>query len=405
MNDYALSAQITEGINMRALAPSAFATALLTLINPAFAQSLSEDAKAKVERLVAPLTGQQDKRLQVVATFDHQVTGVTVAPDGRIFVNFPRWSEDTPVSVAELLLDGSTRPYPDELWNSWRNERISELSASEHFVCVQSVFADHRGSLWVVDPAAPNAEKTVKDGPKIVQIDLQTNKVKRIFPIGIQTAGPASYLNDIRIAPNGHFAYLTNSGSPGGLVVLDTQSGQNWRVLSEDPSTQFDPDATVRTDGQTLRRLDGRQPIFNADSLALSEDGKTLFWQALTGKTLYRIMTADIEDTEVAKHVRPETVATTEPADGLWTGKSGEIYLSPIADNAVKVVNTSNGSVRLLLNDSRLRWPDTFSEGPDGAIYITASHIQDSPWFHAAWTDKKFTLFKFMPDGIGASNP
>lgn len=26
----------------------------------------------------------------------------------------------------------------------------------------------------------------------------------------------------------------------------------------------------------------------------------------------------------------------------------------------------------------RLRWPDTFGEGPDGTIYVTTSHIQDS---------------------------
>lgn len=53
--------------------------------------------------------------------------------------------------------------------------------------------------------------------------------------------------------------------------------------------------------------------------------------------------------------------------------------------------------MRQLLTDSRLRWPDTFSQGPDGAIYLTASHIQDSPWFHMGWADKNFTLFKFMP--------
>lgn len=29
-------------------------------------------------------------KLQLVATFDHQVTGVAVAKDGRIFVTFPR---------------------------------------------------------------------------------------------------------------------------------------------------------------------------------------------------------------------------------------------------------------------------------------------------------------------------
>lgn len=372
-------------------------TILLSISSAAFSQSATQDIKSKAERLVAPLIENRDSRLQVVASFNHQVTGVTVAPDGRIFVNFPRWTEDAPVSVAELMPDGSTKPYPNEDWNSWRNARMSEVSPSDHFVCVQSVVADQRGSLWVVDPAAPNAEKTIKGGPKIVEIDLKSNNVKRSFPIPAEIAGPGSYLNDIRIAPDGRFAYLTDSGSPGGLVVLNIESGQAWRVLSDDSSTQFEPSVNVTTDGEPLRRPDGRQPLFNADSLALSKDGSTLYWQALTGKTLYRIPTSSIQNPDAASRARPETVATTEPADGLWTGENGEIYLSSIADNAVKIVNPQDGSIRQVLTDSRLRWPDTFSQGPDGQIYLTASHIQDSPWFHTAWTDKNFTLFKFDP--------
>jgi sugar lactone lactonase YvrE len=382
---------------MRSTVSGSCAAALLSISASVHAQSATGDIKAKVERLAAPLVESRDSRLQSVATFDHQVTGVTVAPDGRIFVNFPRWTEDTAVSVAELMPDGSTKPYPDQEWNAWRNARMSEVSPDDHFVCVQSVVADRRGSLWVVDPAAPDAEKTVKGGPKVVEIDLKSNRVKRVFPMNADVAGPASYLNDIRIAPDGRFAYLTDSGSPSGLVVLDVQSGQAWRVLNDDPSTQFDPNVTVTTDGQPLRRPDGRQPLFNADSLALSNDGNTLYWQALTGKTLYRIATSAIQSAAAAGQARPEKVAMTEPVDGLWTGKNDEIYLSSIADNAVKVVNPVDGSVRQVLTDSRLRWPDTFSQGPDGAIYVTASHIQDSPWFHMAWTDRNFALFKFMP--------
>lgn len=379
--------------------------ALLSVSSAVHAQSTTQDIKAKAERLVAPLVESHDSRLQSVATFDHQVTGVTVAPDGRIFVNFPRWNEDVPVSVAEVMPDGSTRAYPNGEWNAWRNIRMSEVSPNDHFVCVQSVVADQRGSLWVVDPAAPNAEKTIKGGPKIVEIDLKSNSVKRTFPIPPDIAGPASYLNDIRLAPDGRFAYLTDSGSPGGLVVLDIQSGQAWRALSDDPSTQFDPSVIVMTDGQPLRRPDGRQPLFNADSLALSKDGNTLYWQALTGKTLYRIATSSIQSAAAAAQARPEKVATTEPADGLWTGNNDEIYLSSLASNGIKVINPADGSMRQLLTDSRLRWPDTFSQGPDGAIYVTASHIQDSPWFHMTWTDKNFALFKFMPEGntVGSS--
>jgi hypothetical protein len=58
------------------------------------AQSTMGDIKAKAERIVSPITGTSDDRLQLVAKFDHQVTGVMDSEDGRIFVSFPRWSED-----------------------------------------------------------------------------------------------------------------------------------------------------------------------------------------------------------------------------------------------------------------------------------------------------------------------
>jgi hypothetical protein len=101
---------------------------LLSISSSVHAQSATDDIKAKAQRLVAPLVETRDNRLQAVATFDRQVTGITVAPDGRIFVNFPRWTEDAPVSVAELMPDRSTKAYPDEEWNAWRNARMSELS-------------------------------------------------------------------------------------------------------------------------------------------------------------------------------------------------------------------------------------------------------------------------------------
>lgn len=43
-------------------------------------------------------------------------------------------------------------------------------------------------------------------------------------------------------------------------------------------------------------------------------------------------------------------------------------------------VRDANGVITLV-QDKWLRWPDTFSEGPDGTVYITSSHIQDMNWF------------------------
>ncbi|MFP3546641.1 L-dopachrome tautomerase-related protein [Rhizobium sp. SIMBA_035] len=380
----------------RSVLSAAAAVAALSSLQNAYAQTM-ETLTNKTGELAEPIIGKTDNRLQKVATFQQQVTGVTVSEDGRIFVNFPGWSEDVPISVAEVIMGGSVKPYPNDEWNSWRNAKMSEISPKDHFVTVQSVVADGRGSLWVVDPAAPNSEKTVKDGPKLVQIDLKTNTVKRVYPFGPEIDGPASYLNDVRIAPDGAFAYFTDSGTPGGLVVLDLTSGKAWRVLSDDPSTQFEKDVVAQVDGKPLRRPDGRQPLFNADSIALSQDGKTLYWKPLTGKTMYHITTEALrmagQDPSAA---RPEKFADTEPTDGLWIDDQNRIYLSTIQDDGIKVLGP-DGAVTPLLQDGRLRWPDTFSQGPDGTMYITASHIQDSPWFHQGWTDDSFALFKFTP--------
>jgi len=394
-------------MNQLLSAASLLALTVLGSVGHVHAQSAMEDLKAKAERVAAPLTGSKDDRLQEVAKFDHQVTGVTVAEDGRIFVNFPRWSEDVTVSVAEVMKDGSVKAYPNDEWNTWQNLTMAGVTPNDHFVTVQSVVADGRGSLWVVDPAAPNTEKTVNGGPKLVQIDLATNGVKRIYPMGPDVAGPASYLNDVRISPDGKFAYMTDSGVPGGIVVADLDSGRAWRVLSGDVSTEMEKDAVVVVDGKPLKRPDNRQPMFNADGIALSPDGKTLYWQALTAKTLYKIGTDVLQAAATkpdAAAGKAEKVATTEPVDGHWMDMAGKLFLSSIADNAVKSLN-AEGSLKTELTDVRLRWPDTFAQGPDGALYVTASHIQDSPWFHpTGWTDKSFTLFKFTPQGSTTRN-
>jgi hypothetical protein len=73
-----------------------------------------------------PVDGEKQKsELGLVTTFDHQITGVSIHPaSGRIFVNFPRWTEDSPVSVADVLSINTSEPYPSKSdWNLRRNAR------------------------------------------------------------------------------------------------------------------------------------------------------------------------------------------------------------------------------------------------------------------------------------------
>jgi sugar lactone lactonase YvrE len=346
-------------------------------------------AQTQASPAAQPAQRRTDTVLQQAAQFEHQVTGVTVSERGRIFVNFPRWTEDSPVSVAEVMRDGSLRPYPDDQWNAWRNVRRDELDASRHWVCVQSVVADGRGSVWVVDPAAPAVDGIVPGGPKLVRIDLATDRVARVIQFGQDVAIPGSYLNDVRFSRDGRYAFLTDSGQRGALVVVDLASGKARRVLDGDLSTQPEKGVVVTTDGRPLRYPDGRKVLFAADSIALSSDGSYLYWKPLTGTTLYRIQTAALTGNGLAgKDVssQVQTYGKVGPTDGFWIARgTNTLYITSIEDNAVKARNLAQGpggALRTVVQDPRLRWPDTFSQGPDGSLYFTTSRIQDSAFFN-----------------------
>ena len=336
--------------------------------------------------------------LTLVAEFNHQVTGVAVVEDGRRFVNFPRWTDDAPISVAEVLQDGSLRPYPDKRWNSWRNAKANEMDVGDFFVCVQSIVPDGRGNLWVLDPGAPGNEKILEGAPKLVRIDLETDAVAQVIKVAPDVALQGTYLNDVRFSPDGATAYITDSGARGAIIVIDLETGEGWRAIDGHVSTQVDKKVKVTIGGDPLVRPDGRQPVFASDGIALSNDGETLYYQALTGETLYSIPTAKLaaDVTEGERAAAVQTVAKTHVADGLWMSTAGVLYLTSPSDFSIK--RLSGATSQTILTDKRLRWPDTFSEGPDGTMYVTASHIQDTYWFRLEAPPSVTTqLFSFSP--------
>lgn len=337
-----------------------------------------------------------DRTLDVVyANHDFQITGVTVSRSGRLFVNFPRWSDRYLNAVVEVRNDGSIQPYPDEEWNRWD---MKPGSAGKHFVCVQSVVADDGDSLWVLDPAAPLLAPSIPGAPKLVRIDLASNEVRRVYSFPPDVAGLETYLNDVRIDTRRKTAYITDSGA-GGIIVLDTESGKSHRALDRHPSVMAEQGISISVNGKPVIGPTGRPPQFNSDGIALSSNGEYLYYQALTGATIYRVPTAALRDNQgrqAAKAV--EQVVKTFPADGLWLDSEDRLYLSNINESAVSRL-LHDGTVETLVSDPRLQWPDTFTQGPDGTMYITASHINDAPQFNQGKSARTepYTVFKFRP--------
>ena len=313
--------------------------------------------------------------LEIVAESDRQWTGVAVTPGGRVFVNFPRWSPDVPVSVAEVLSDGSLQPFPDEAWNSW----TPDADPSNTFVCVQSVVADGQGSLWVLDPANVGFQGVVPGGAKLVEIDLATGGVVQVIGFDGTIAPPHSYLNDLRIDLENRAVYINDSGD-GALVVVDLSRGVSRRVLDDHPSTSAE-DIVLSFAGEQWLLPDGSAPQVHADGIAYDPKKDLVYYQALTGKTLYRISGAALrepwlEDGSLSQMV--ETVTASGPSDGLlWDGIDG-IFISAIEDDAIRHWSPAGG-VAYVFGDPLTAWPDSFARGPDGALFVTTSQIHRGP--------------------------
>ena len=156
----------------------------------------------------------------------------------------PRWSDRYLHAVVELQPDGSTRLYPDEPWNQRDGK---QATAGHTFVCVQSVVIDG-GSLWALD-AAPLQGPIVVGGPKLVQIDLASNRVTRVIRFGSDVVQPNSYLNDVRFDSINQFACTNNSGL-GGIVGMNLATGTARRLLDGHPSVLVQPSVDVVINGK-----------------------------------------------------------------------------------------------------------------------------------------------------------
>ncbi|WP_267873629.1 hypothetical protein [Massilia sp. Se16.2.3] len=174
----------------------------------------------------------------------------------------------------------------------------------------------------------------------------------------------------------------------GALVVVELASGRAVRVLDGDPSTQMKKGLDVKADGAVLRRPDGRGVEFSADGIELSGDGAWLYWQAIKGDILYRIATsvlqgAGMRGEDVGASV--EDYGHNGVNDGLLIARGTErMLLTAVEHDAIRMRDLARGPqapLVTLVQDARLRWPDTFSQGPDGSVYVTTSHIQDSAFF------------------------
>lgn len=295
-------------------------------------------------------------------------TGIAVSQTGRVFVCYPRWSPDVAMSVAEIFADGTALPYPNDSVNGWEPGQ----DAAAAFVCVQSVHVDANGRLWVLDAGSPMLSGVVPGGAKLIRIDLETDEITRTYQFDGAAAPETSYLNDVRVDTETETAFVTDSGL-GAIIVLDLETGAARRVLEDDRSTKAEDTPVV------IGETPFATPV-HADGIALDPEGRWVYYQALTGRTLYRVPVAALLDESLAADALAgmvERFAESGVSDGLLFGPGG-VYLSSIEDGSVKRVD-AGGQVETLVQDPRIIWPDSFALDKNGRVWFTTSQIHLGP--------------------------
>jgi sugar lactone lactonase YvrE len=242
-------------------------------------------------------------------------------------------------------------------------------------------------------------------------VDLTTNKVVKTIVLSSSTVLPTTYINDVRFElrqGKAGTAFITDSSinGPGGIIVVDLDSGESWRKLTGHKSTSPDPAFIPVVEGERLAaREKGKPPApFNvaSDGIAISADGATLYYCPLSSRHLYSIPTALLIDRTASEATVAEAVVDLGEkgaSDGLEADDKGRIYAGDYERNSVRQRQT-DGEWKTIAHDPRILWPDTLSVASDGYLYFTANQLHRQAQFHEGQDQrvKPYMLFRVKID-------
>ena len=363
-----------------------------------------------VSQLQKTPTVQSIGTLETVAQFDGPMpTGVTVSHQGRIFVNFPKWGDEVEFTVAEIV-DGKAVAYPSLEFNQTQPDNLAAA-----LVSVQSVVIDPIDRLWILDTGSPMFQPTAHGGPKLVCVDLTTDRVINTILFPPDVALPTTYLNDIRFdlrQGEDGIAFITDSSDtgPNGIIVVDLASGESWRKLHDDPSTtaEIPLHCLPIVEGQPLmeRQADGTtKPMkMGADGIAINAEGSRLYYCPLISRRFYSIPIESLVDRDMDAETVSATVTDEGDkggcADGLESDAAGYVYATNFEHHAVLRRMAAEGMWETVVSDPRLMWPDTMSIATDGYLYITANQLHRQPKYQKGQDlrQKPYTLFRIKID-------
>lgn len=313
------------------------------------------------------MTGQPtvtESGLETVLSHPEPIGNVAVSATGRLF----------------FTVHPEARSKGPRLYE-WRGGRAEPYPAPDLLEAVLEtplgVAIDGQDRLWVIDPATHGFGR-----PRIVAIDLATDRIvhEHAFPRSVAPRG--SFLQDLQVGRDGRMVYIADAsvwGKSPALVLYDTLTRRSRRVLEAHPSMRAQ-DWIIKTPMREMRFLGGFVPMkVGLDGIALDPAGQWLYYGAMTHDTLHRVPTSALLDDEQhgrALAERIEAVGRKPLSDGLSADLSGNVYITDVEHGAVLRM-APGGELTTIVRSPRVRWADGLSFGPDGWLYLADSALPE----------------------------
>ena len=331
--------------------------------------------------------------------------GFKVDHAGNYYLSVPRWVLGIPATVNKIeMVDGKPilSAYP-----SWEMNKVGDPAA------LQSVLGweiDEYNRAWFLDQGHINGAPCKEGDQKLVCWDMTKNELIDSVPVPSEIADfTASFLNDLVVDNANGFIYIADSGIftdplQGGLIVYNMRTKQFRRVLHQHVSTQDAPGFWFKIAGRPAWK--DRPNRTGADGITLSADRTTVYWCPLTGRNLYALDTALLQDytipeEEIEKAVQDLGDKGTN-TDGMGADNRGLIYYTMLEGMGIGIYDPVMRTFSPFITDELMNWVDGMVFDNQGYLIFNNNHLHVLFDGDLDWNDENnFIVWKaYLGEGV-----
>jgi sugar lactone lactonase YvrE len=139
------------------------------------------------------------------------------------------------------------------------------------------------------------------------------------------------------------------------------------------------------------------------NGIALSPDGKTLYWTVTTGRKAFSAPTEMLRDAKASDAAVSAMVIDLGDVggntDGVVTDAAGNLYITDVTRGGIVKYDPHAKMIMLTASAIGVHWPDTATIEPGGDLIFTSSNLNQHLAAAVQPGDERFELWRLRLSG------